>query len=38
MINAQRLQIDKGVMTQLTHDEVQTIEDILYNLFGCQNR
>ena len=38
MINAKRLQIDKGIMAQLTHNEMQSIEDILYNLFGCQNR
>ena len=38
MIDANRLMIDKGVLLVLAQNEILDIENILYNLFGCQNR
>ena len=38
MINAQRLKTDIGVLTKLNLYEIEQIENILYNLFGCTNK
>ena len=37
-IDVSRLITDKGVLTKLSDDEVIDIENILYNLFGCNNK
>jgi len=38
MIDSNRLMIDKGILTKLSDKETLDIENILYNLFGCNNR
>jgi len=38
MIDAQRVLVDKGLLTTLNAQEIIDIEDILYNLLGCRNR
>ena len=38
MIHSKRLLLDRGILTKLTNDEILSIENILYNLFGCNNR
>ena len=38
MINYNRLEIQKGVLTKLSLAEQNDIENILYNLFGCTNK
>jgi len=38
MIDSTRLMVDKGLLTKLRDDEILDIENILYNLFGCNNR
>ena len=38
MIDSSRLMVDKGILAKLNDDEILAIEDILYNLFGCNNR
>jgi len=35
MINANRILVDKGVLSSLSQDEILEIEKKLYNLFGC---
>ncbi|RLA81138.1 MAG: hypothetical protein DRG78_09680 [Epsilonproteobacteria bacterium] len=38
MINIARLRVDDGVLLKLKEDEILDIENILYNLFGCNNK
>jgi mRNA interferase MazF len=38
MIDRTRLMLDKGILTKLSNDEIIDIENILYNLFGCNNK
>ena len=38
MINAKRIETNRGVLTKLTQKEIFEIENILYNLFGCTNK
>ena len=35
MINANRILVDKGVLSSLSQDEILEIERKLYDLFGC---
>ncbi|MEA2028916.1 MAG: type II toxin-antitoxin system PemK/MazF family toxin [Campylobacterota bacterium] len=38
MIDAKRLLIEKGVLSILSDEEIEGIENILYNLLGCSNK
>jgi len=38
MINSNRLMVDNGILTKLSDKEILDIENILYNLFGCNNK
>ena len=38
MIDAERLIVDKGCLLRLSSAEVLDIENILYSLFGCENK
>ncbi len=38
MIDAERLIVDRGCLLRLSSAEVLDIENILYSLFGCENK